>query len=291
MCLTLAVGVASAEQHKKKGKNAEGAEGGGPQGGGQGGGGGGKKGKGIHRQQGGLNSHNTGALRNVSGNNTSGGGAGSGKAKFKEFNVKKQTDGAAQDGNANLHGKSKKMFKQGDGQGQGGLQAMKQGKKFQKKQFQLAKKAKANVPNVQFQAGMKIKNAHNWKGNKYVVFKNYKGEWHDHDWWHHHHNKIVFVFGGHYYWDNGYWFPAWGYAPDAFYAYEGPIYAGSPEMDPGQVVANVQAALQEQGFYVGEVDGVLGPLTRAALAQYQQAQGFEPTGAIDEPTLESLGMV
>ncbi len=56
------------------------------------------------------------------------------------------------------------------------------------------------------------------------------------------------------------------------------------------MVANVQSALQEQGYYQGEVDGVLGPQTRAALAEYQSAQGLEPTGAVDEPTLETLGM-
>jgi len=52
----------------------------------------------------------------------------------------------------------------------------------------------------------------------------------------------------------------------------------------------VQSALQEQGYYQGEIDGVLGPETRAALAEYQSAQGLEPTGAVDEPTLETLGM-
>jgi localization factor PodJL len=61
-------------------------------------------------------------------------------------------------------------------------------------------------------------------------------------------------------------------------------------MDPGQVVANVQSALQQQGYYQGDIDGVLGPQTRAALAEYQSAQGIEPTGAIDEPTLDTLGM-
>jgi len=61
-------------------------------------------------------------------------------------------------------------------------------------------------------------------------------------------------------------------------------------MDPGQVVGNVQAALQEQGYYDGEVDGILGPLTRAAIARYQQDHGLYTTSAVDEPTLESLGL-
>jgi peptidoglycan hydrolase-like protein with peptidoglycan-binding domain len=52
----------------------------------------------------------------------------------------------------------------------------------------------------------------------------------------------------------------------------------------------VQSALQQQGYYQGEIDGMLGADTSAALATYQQAQGLETTGAIDEPTLESLGL-
>jgi peptidoglycan hydrolase-like protein with peptidoglycan-binding domain len=52
----------------------------------------------------------------------------------------------------------------------------------------------------------------------------------------------------------------------------------------------VQSALQQRGYYQGDIDGILGPQTRAALAEYQTAQGIEPTGAVDEPTLETLGM-
>ena len=49
-------------------------------------------------------------------------------------------------------------------------------------------------------------------------------------------------------------------------------------------------ALQQLGYYQGEVDGLLGPLTRAAIADYQRANGLVETSAIDQPTLESLGM-
>jgi hypothetical protein len=38
------------------------------------------------------------------------------------------------------------------------------------------------------------------------------------------------------------------------------------------------------------VDGLLGPLTREALTAYQGDQGLTTTAAIDEPTLDSLGM-
>jgi peptidoglycan hydrolase-like protein with peptidoglycan-binding domain len=56
------------------------------------------------------------------------------------------------------------------------------------------------------------------------------------------------------------------------------------------VIANVQGALQQQGYYQGEVDGLLGPQTRAALANYQRNHGLYMTSAIDRPTLESLGI-
>src|SRR6266700_2511547 len=128
-----------------------------------------------------------------------------------------------------------------------------------------------------------------FRGQQYAVFRNYHREWHDRGWWRSHCDRIVFVSGGWYYWNAGYWFPAWGYDPYAYYAYDGPIYAYN-DLPPDQVIANVQAALQSQGYYDGEVDGVLGPLTRAAIANYQRDQGLYITSAIDEPTLASLGM-
>ena len=162
---------------------------------------------------------------------------------------------------------------------------------FQKKHFNLSNNPNPRYQAVRFNGNYRINGAQNWRGSKYVVFQNYHPEWHDQGWWRSRHNRIVFVFGAPYYWDSGYWYPAWGYNPGANYYYDGPIYASNPEYDPGQVVANVQAALQQQGYYQGEVDGILGPQTRAALADYQSAQGLEPTGTVDEPTLETLGMV
>lgn len=166
--------------------------------------------------------------------------------------------------------------------------------KYQKQNFNLQKNNKQIVINkyktVKFNGNYKIAGANKWKGAKYQVFVNYHPYWHDTWWWNSHHNHIVFVFGGWYYWDNSYWYPAWGYAPDSVYVWDGPIYASNPSDDPGDVVANVQSALQQQGYYQGDIDGVLGPQTRAALAEYQSAQGLEPTGAVDEPTLETLGM-
>jgi hypothetical protein len=146
----------------------------------------------------------------------------------------------------------------------------------------------AKAPPVTFQQNRRIEGSQNWQGQQYAAFRNYKSEWHDKNWWHSHHNRIVFVFGAPYFWNAGYWYPAWGYAPDAYYAWDGPIYA-SNNLPPDQVIANVQASLQQQGYYQGDIDGLIGPQTRGALAAYQRDHGLYETSAIDQPTLESLG--
>jgi hypothetical protein len=162
--------------------------------------------------------------------------------------------------------------------------------KFQTRQFNVATKPKADIPNVTFQANRHIHGSENWHGAQYLAFRTYHSEWHDRDWWRYHHHRIVFVYGGWYFWNAGWWYPAWGYEPNAYYPYDGPIYAYN-DLPPDQVIANVQSALQQGGYYTGEVDGILGPLTRSALAQYQQDHGLYITSAIDQPTLEALGMV
>jgi Putative peptidoglycan binding domain len=165
-------------------------------------------------------------------------------------------------------------------------------KPFKSQHFNLASKSKpatSVAPAVTFQQNRRIQGSQNWQGSNYQVFRNYRSEWHDRDWWRRSHSRIVFVFGGWYYWNSGYWFPAWGYDPGAYYAYDGPIYAYN-NLPPDQVIANVQAALQQQGYYHGEVDGLLGPLTREAVASYQRDHGLYTTSTIDRPTLESLGM-
>ncbi len=147
------------------------------------------------------------------------------------------------------------------------------------------------IASAKFNAHYHIAGAQNWHGHQYAAFQNYHPQWHDHFWWHNHYPNVVLFGGGWYYWNSGYWYPAWGYSDsEAYYPYDGPIYVGSNPTPADQIVADVQASLQEQGFYHGEVDGLLGPQTRAALADYQQAQGLEMTAAVDEPTLQSLGM-
>ena len=164
------------------------------------------------------------------------------------------------------------------------------GKPFKPQKFTLpTKTTPTKVAPVTFQQGKHIEGSQNWQGPQYTAFRNYNSEWHDQGWWHSHSNNVVFVFGGWYAFNAGYWYPAWGYAPNSYYAYDGPIYAYN-NLPPDQVIANVQTALQQQGYYQGEVDGLLGPQTRAAIADYQRANGLPDTAAVDQPTLESLGM-
>lgn len=161
---------------------------------------------------------------------------------------------------------------------------------FRARHFDLQQGRAENRQKVAFHANRSIAEAQGWQGSRYAAFRNYRAQWHDRAWWRSHHNRIVFLYGAPYYWDEGWWYPAWGYDPYASYYYDGPIYAYN-DLPPDQVIANVQASLQEQGYYEGEIDGVLGPLTRAAIAAYQADHGLYVTSAIDEPTLESLGMV
>ena len=114
---------------------------------------------------------------------------------------------------------------------------------------------------------------------------------HNRDWWRHHCNVIVLVGWGYWGWDAGWWYPALGYNPlYSTYAFDEPVY-GYQDLPPDQVIANVQGALQDLGYYLDEIDGVLGPTTRAALESYQQDNGLPVTGLIDPETLQSLGFV
>jgi len=201
----------------------------------------------------------------------------------------RQTTNAANAGRGNQAGKAKQVAAASNQTAAKGKFA--KNKPVKAQHFNLSKQPNtAKAPPVKFQQGRRIQGSQNWQGQKYAVFRNYKPQWHDQNWWRGHYgNNIVFVFGSPYYWNAGYWFPAWGYNPNAYYAWDGPIYAYN-RMPPDQVIANVQATLQQQGYYHGEVDGLIGPLTRGAIADYQRDHGLYTTSTIDQPTLQSLGI-
>jgi Putative peptidoglycan binding domain len=133
---------------------------------------------------------------------------------------------------------------------------------------------------------------HNKKDHRSFAdaFRCHWHEWHDRDWWHDHHDTIVFVNTGYYFLDGSYWYPAWGYDPlQTYYDYDGPVYTYG-NLLPDEVIANVQTALQDAGYYSGPITGSLSLETRAALANFQRDYGLPITGAIDEPTVEVLGL-
>jgi hypothetical protein len=174
------------------------------------------------------------------------------------------------------------------------------GKKVEQQQVQQIKQQHASfkaqpkpnvAPAVTFQASRHIEGSEDWQGPQYEVFRSYHTEWHDSGWYHSHYARVELIGGGWYFWNAGYWFPAWGYDPGtAYYPYDGPIYVGHRAEPPDRVIANVQDELKDMGYYTGEVDGLLGPLTRQALRDYQTDHGLAVTEAIDEPTLDALQM-
>ena len=147
------------------------------------------------------------------------------------------------------------------------------------------------VPAVTFSANFRLPGVERWQGPQYEVYRSYRPERHDQGWYRSKYSRVELIGGGYYYFHNNYWYPAWGYSPrEEYYAYDAPIYVGKHAEPPDKVIANVQAVLQEMGYYRGEVDGLLGPLTREALTGYQTDHGMTVTAVIDEPTLDSLGM-
>jgi hypothetical protein len=134
--------------------------------------------------------------------------------------------------------------------------------------------------------------AQNFRGRSYnQVLQGFTRDRRPREYWRQRSNRIILVAGGHYYLANNYWYPAWGYDPGySRYVYDVPVYAyrGLP---PDQVLRQVQAQLQDLGYYRSAVDGLFGPITRNALRRFQADHGLPVTGAVDEATLYALGMI
>jgi hypothetical protein len=136
------------------------------------------------------------------------------------------------------------------------------------------------------------------------IAERHDANWHR-DWDRRHahffHNRF-FVF------DDGFWFGLdpgfypWDYLPyyaDDYYPYDyyaddqtydntEPVYNGVPAADA--TVQAVQTQLTQQGYYNGPVDGIFGPATRDAVANYQIANQLNVTGSLSPDTLQSLGL-
>jgi peptidoglycan hydrolase-like protein with peptidoglycan-binding domain len=64
---------------------------------------------------------------------------------------------------------------------------------------------------------------------------------------------------------------------------------GVVQLTPDQI-RQLQQALNDHGFNAGEVDGVMGARTSAALKQFQSKAGLQPTGQMDQQTLALVGL-
>jgi lysozyme family protein len=154
-----------------------------------------------------------------------------------------------------------------------------------------------NISGTTAQAGTAQQSApivNNWQnvsGQNYTAFRDYRRQWHDRSWWDSNYSNIILVSGlGWWYWNAGYWYPAWGYDPYySYYPYDGPIY-GYNNLSPDRIIVTVQTQLRNDGYYAGRVDGILGPQTRHAIAAFQADHGLAVTSAVDEPTLATLGL-
>jgi hypothetical protein len=145
------------------------------------------------------------------------------------------------------------------------------------------------------------------------VFAQHSGEWHrdwdrsrDH-WWHGH--RCHFFNGAWFIFDAGFdpWWP-WWYYPYDYYGYGYPYpysygydsgYSDSGDYDDqngyadqsgNSTVAAVQERLARDGYYRGQVDGVFGSETRAAIAEFQSNRGLRVTGSLTQQTLAALGL-
>lgn len=107
--------------------------------------------------------------------------------------------------------------------------------------------------------------------------------------------------------NDGFWFGLddgffpWDYLPyyaDDYYPYD--YYADSLpynnnayNIDPGDsaTIQAVQRQLLSLGYYNGSIDGVFGPSTRDAVANYQIANHLNVTGSLSPDTIQSLGVI
>jgi hypothetical protein len=132
---------------------------------------------------------------------------------------------------------------------------------------------------------------------------NYGGHWypaHTHaNWdrgrehyWHGHHYRWyndgwLIIDGG--FWPYDYGYPYYGY--DDYYP--GVVYQPSyvsDYYDATVVATDVQSALADMGYYRGPIDGIIGPMTRQAIEDYQRDRGLVVSGRINRALLESLGL-
>jgi hypothetical protein len=100
------------------------------------------------------------------------------------------------------------------------------------------------------------------------------------------------------YYPSDYYYPSgdysYGYDPGAYDNGDGGYYGSGAYDSSGQntdrTIADVQTQLAKEGYYRGEIDGVLGPETRHAIVSFQSDHGLRVTGNLTQETLSTLGL-
>jgi len=64
----------------------------------------------------------------------------------------------------------------------------------------------------------------------------------------------------------------------------------SPDTLRSSSVREIQSRLHDLGFYAGNIDGVWGQSTQAAIQEFQQNRGLQPNGQLNQQTLTAMGM-
>src|SRR5437016_3843639 len=145
----------------------------------------------------------------------------------------------------------------------------------------------------------------NWRNHVVTQHSaNWQRNWNrsrDHVWRGHHcrfinGSWVIFDFGFYPRWPYGY--PYDYYADDYYgdpYGYDSGYYdSGAYQNGSGDyadsTVAAAQQRLAREGYYRGQIDGVIGPETQQAVASYQSSHGLRVTGALTTDTLEALGL-
>jgi localization factor PodJL len=64
--------------------------------------------------------------------------------------------------------------------------------------------------------------------------------------------------------------------------------AKTASIDMKQAVRNIQLILNKNGYDAGSPDGVMGGKTKSAIADFQKANGMEPTGEVNEALVTAL---
>ena len=129
----------------------------------------------------------------------------------------------------------------------------------------------------------------------------------EHEFFFRHNFFVAFDFGAFGFWPWWWWgWPGWwdGWYPyydDGYgygYPYHGGDYGyGDPQTNGSQygadywnnLAVSVQTKLANQGYYHGQVDGVIGSGTMEAVRRFQADHGLKVTGKIDPKLLNSLG--